>query len=161
MTKNTTCIRYININNETILEIGKFAILWNVFENTKCSYNCTCAKIIDMEKSIEHLDKEPFERFATELKSRAIKIGRNIETYVNKNVYPSNGARITQTDKTNYIPAVIDFIDSDGKKKLAGAFLAIYRIRNNMFHGLKGYSELDDQIDLFKAMNAILEEVIK
>jgi hypothetical protein len=29
-----------------------------------------------------------------------------------------------------------------------------------MFHGLKGYGELDDQIELFKAMNAVLKEVI-
>ena len=161
MIKNTTRIGYVNIENETIFEVGRFAILWNVFENTKCNNKCTCAKIVNMEKSIKNSDKEPFERFATELKNRANKIGRTVDKYVNNNVFPINGAIISATDRTNYMPAVIEFIDSSGENNLAGAFLAIYRIRNNMFHGLKGHSALDDQIDLFKAMNAVLEEVIK
>lgn len=159
--KNTTQIGYVNINDETIFEVGKFAILWNIFENMKCKYDCKCDKIIEMEKSLEYLGNKPFKQFATELATRAINKNSNINAYVNNYLYPANGARISEIDRTCYIPIVIEFIESDGKKNLSGALLAIYRIRNNMFHGLKGHSELDDQIDLFKAMNAVLEEVIK
>ena len=161
MGKNTIQIGYVNINNETIFEIGKFAILWNIFENIKCDNNCTCDKIINMEKSLEHLGKKSFKQFAIELRTRAVKLNSDVDTYVNSYLYPANGARISDIYRTKNIPVVIDFINSVGETNLIGAILAIYRIRNNMFHGLKGHSELDDQIDLFKAMNAVLGEVIK
>jgi hypothetical protein len=161
MTSNVTQLGYVNIKNETIFEVGKFAILWNIFERFNCNFNCTCNKIIEMEKSLESLDKKPFEEFVAILKTRACERRLNIDDYVNNNIYPANGARINQNDRTRYIPLVIDFINSNGEKSLTGALLAIYRIRNNMFHGLKGYNELEEQIGLFKAMNTVLEEVIK
>ena len=116
---------------------------------------------MQIKNSLEQSRKEPFEKLAIELNNRANKLGRNVDNYVKTRIYPENGARVSNTDRTTYMPIVAGFISSGGNNELVGALLAIFRIRNNMFHGLKGYSELDEQIDLFKAMNAVLEEVIK
>jgi hypothetical protein len=56
---------------------------------------------------------------------------------------------------------IIEFIVSEGRKSLAGGLLAIYRIRNNMFHGLKTWTDLDNQIDLFIALNNFLTYAIR
>lgn len=57
------------------------------------------------------------------------------------------------------IVGVLNFINSQGNKNLEGAFYAIFRIRNNMFHGLKGHAELDNQIELFESMCEVLEGI--
>jgi len=158
--EDTTQIRYINIKNETIHEIGKFAIQWNIFEYLKCNYNSNCERIINMENTFENLDKQPFILLAQIFKKRASNLVCSIENYVKNYIYPKENANINNNDIEKHMPYVIDFIESNGEINLAGALLAIYRIRNNMFHGLKGYGELDDQIELFKAMNAVLKEVI-
>lgn len=82
MTSSTTInIKNCEIKKSTVMEIGQFAILWNIFENE----------------------------------------------------YLAN---------------------------FAGCLLAILQIRNNMFHGFKEYSDLNNQIDLFKAANEVLRMVI-
>ncbi len=159
MIVNTTTINGVDIKKETVLEVGKFTILWNIFEKHRCKYNYKCKEINSIELS--HLYKLPFEKFASVLKDRALTKGLTIKTYVENKLYPKSNAIIRKDDKEIYMPIVIDFINSAGRTQLEGAILAIHRIRNNMFHGLKWYDELDEQINLFRAMNAVLEEVIK
>ena len=55
-----------------------------------------------------------------------------------------------------------DFINLDelvNSDWICGALLCIYRIRNNLLHGLKELSELNGQIGLFKSMNNVLENI--
>ena len=53
-----------------------------------------------------------------------------------------------------------EFLQNVGRKEnYFGAILLIWQIRNNMFHGSKYHPWLDNQIELFKAMNELLQEV--
>jgi len=159
MTVETICVGPEIFNTDTVLEVGKFTILWNIFENKKCSCYCSPSKIMKMEEVLVSLNNDPFEKLASELFKRADKLGYgNVVSYVKSSLYSSN-AIITNVDQKTHIPEIIKFIESGGENKL-GALFAIYRIRNNMFHGLKGYSELDNQISLFSSMNAVLEEIL-
>lgn len=160
MTDGTTMIGYVKIGNETVMEVGIFTILWNLFENAKCDYNCSADKISSMEECLESLAKEPFELLARVLKGRTGSLC-SIENYVATRIYPKNNAKITKVDRDSHIPMVVEFIKSNGQSSLVGGLLAIYRIRNNMFHGLKGHSELDEQIELFRSMSAVLKEIVK
>ena len=42
---------------------------------------------------------------------------------------------------------------------VCGCLLVIRRIRNNMMHGLKVIKELNDQIELFRSANEVLESI--
>ena len=42
---------------------------------------------------------------------------------------------------------------------VCGCLLIIHRIRNNMMHGLKVIKELNDQIELFRSANEVLESI--
>ena len=158
---DTTYIRYVNLKNDTILGVGKFTILWNVYEDEKCDCCCTYDKILKSINNIGNKSKTAFIQLAAELKTRA-KNDNSIDDYVSNKLYPTgdNRARISRAERTTYITQVFNFINSNGNDFFDGGLLAIWRIRNNMFHGLKGHSVLEEQIDLFKAMCDVLEAVI-
>ena len=50
------------------------------------------------------------------------------------------------------------FLKQDGNT-LYGCLLCVFRIRNNMMHGLKDVETLNTQVEIFKSVNDILESV--
>lgn len=50
-------------------------------------------------------------------------------------------------------------MDQTGDDLNCGCLLVIYRIRNNLMHGLKMVEELNNQLKLFKAVNGVLESI--
>lgn len=161
MTNHAISISNFCLNQETLIEVGKFTILWNIFEDDKCCNNCNDNVILGMKDFIKTLNKRFFKELAQELKNKAGSISMNVKEYVKIHMYAEwAGSKITADNRRVHIPIVVDFISSEGEKEPIGALLAIYRVRNNLLHGIKCCSALDNQIELFKAMNAILEEAI-
>lgn len=153
-------INRADINEKTILEIGRFTILWNIFEDIKCDCNCTYEKIKNAVNSVNNYT--PFRELRKEFENRAEMSRCCISDYVRTRLYPDDvRARIHGQATNDYMPRVIEFLNSDGESVYDGALLAVWRIRNNMFHGLKSHQELNAQVELFKAMSAVLDEVIK
>ena len=147
-------IKNYNLNDELILEIGKFSVLWNCFERFQCTNSCNpnsiraiCAKI-----SIEK-DKEVV--LATVLNKRRSFYNMIIHEYVQQGLSPI-GARQPQEDDKRLME---EFLKQSGDDLTCGCLLTIYRIRNNLMHGLKQIEDLDTQLDLFKAVNEVLESV--
>ena len=50
-------------------------------------------------------------------------------------------------------------MEQKGDNLNSGCLLAIYRIRNNLMHGLKMVEQLNDQFELFQAVNDVLESI--
>lgn len=150
-----TKINNQNFKEETVLEIGKFAVLWNIFENEKCQNDCDNSHLIELANGYEA--SKDWKNFAAELQERAKLNDTDSNNYVDNELFIGRGRR----EKLEIKNRVKEFINSNGSQNLAGGLVAIYRIRNNMFHGLKDRSSLDNQIDLFKAINTVLEKNIK
>lgn len=136
-----------NFNEEIVLEIGKFAILWNIFESQKCDNSCSNKKLEQISVSCS----ENWLKFSAELLKRA---NGDIDDYVNNGLSLGGGLREGEKNK------VKEFLKSEGKLNLVGGLIAIFRIRNNMFHGLKEWKDLNNQLNLFKTINLILKEII-
>lgn len=51
------------------------------------------------------------------------------------------------------------FLEQNNGDVCCGCLLVIYRIRNNLMHGLKCIEELNDQFYLFEAVNDVLESI--
>ena len=151
MTKTT--INGIEFNTDTIIEIGKFTILWNIFENNKCNCNCDTDKLIQLVSDIS--SNEYWQNLARILQKRKGLRGYNVDEYVDYGL--SLGRGLSPIEKED----VKNFMLSDGKECLAGGLLAIYRIRNNMFHGLKDWIELERQKELFAKLNEFLTYAIR
>lgn len=100
MCKDTTYLGYVNIKNKTIFTVGKFAILWNVFEEYNCRCNCNYTTIQNVVKNLYSTRKESFIRFSLQLRNRAELTGLSIEDYVKTKLFPSDSrARVSERKK--------------------------------------------------------------
>lgn len=142
------------LNNELVLEIGKFTILWAEFEKEYCRKNCSSNAIWEFANDFI-VNEDILKDLCKKIKGRIDNLGLNKFEYVNYSLIPEGAIKPSQAD----LKTIKDFINFSGKNLLAGAFLCIYRIRNNLLHGLKILSELNEQIELFKSMNKVLENI--
>ena len=142
-----------NINEETIYELGCFAVLWANFERDFCNNNCDEAKINNVATTII-INEESIANLHRVANNRTIKLAGSVNSYVNHNLLPSGARHPRPTAKEK----IRNFINNyEGNEE--GCLLYIYRIRNNLMHGLKDISDLNNQIELFKAINEVLENI--
>ena len=152
---------YEFINEEIVLEIGKFAVLWNMFER-ECKCNASYENIKKFALEIpDEYDKTIFDNYINQINIRAKDICKNenpLDFYVEHKLYPTddNRARISLTEKEQEMPKVKEFFKNNTRKNLVGAICSIKRIRNNMFHGLK------EQFfkEFFVTINKVLEYLL-
>ncbi len=139
-----------DLREETVLAIGKFAILWNIFEREKCGNYCTASKI----EKLTFNTSDKWQQLAEVLRRRRESFNFEEEEYIDKKLRTRglNEARIEKIKR---------FLQSNGQEDVIGGLFAIYRIRNNMFHGLKDYQMLDTQKELFNAVNNVLESILR
>lgn len=142
------------LKDETILEIGRFTILWNCFERDWCNNHCNPQTIKNKALSFK-VDKETQANLAKVLNQRSYLFGQLKMDYVKSSLHPERARSSSPED----MQAMCQFLEQHGNDKVYGCFLVIYRIRNNLMHGLKSLQELDGQIELFRAANDVLESL--
>ena len=145
-----------NLKNKTVLEIGKFAILWNCFEKEYCNNNCK-ATVIREKANLIQIDIGTQANFADVINKRRIILGQSITEYITNGLHGKNAHGSPETDMNT----MCKFLEQSGDydELVCGCLLVIRRIRNNMMHGLKAVSELDKQIELFRSANEVLESI--
>lgn len=147
-------IRSHHLNEETVLEIGRFSILWSIFENRFCHLKCTSAVLAEIAPTLT-IDPAARARFAEALRCRCGLQELVAADYVHSSLHPS-GARLSSEDEQTLMRR---FIEQRGSELTLGCLLIIRRLRNNLMHGLKLPEQLDDQLELFRAMNDVLEHL--
>lgn len=147
-------IKNYNLDDELILEIGKFSVLWNCFERFQCSNSCSPNKIKTICANIS-IEKDKEGVLATVLNKRRSFYNMIIPEYVQQGL-SSIGARQPQEEDKRLME---EFLEQSVDDLTCGCLLTIYRIRNNLMHGLKQIEDLNTQLDLFKAVNEVLESV--
>ena len=143
-----------SLRDELVIEIGKFAILWNCFERFQCNNNCNPKEIKRIAPSL-NVDNKKQARLAKVLNQRRAWFGQVISEYVETGLYPGN-ARQNQAEDRLLMEKFMEQSDDDLR---VGCLLVIYRIRNNLMHGLKCIEQLNDQLELFKGVNGVLESI--
>ena len=145
-------IRGNNLDDKLVVEIGRFSILWNCFERFKCDNACNPAKIKLIYQNIK-IDKNKEAQLARVLNERRSWFGQVISEYVETGLYPGNARQNKEEDRL----LMERFMEQKEEDLGCGCLLVIYRIRNNLMHGLKCIEKLNDQIKLFEAVNDVLE----
>ena len=143
-----------DFNEDIVKEIGKFTILWAEYERQYCRNNCNSTTIRDFAKNYI-VDDEILQDFSIKIQVRIENNCVSKEEYVGYILIPENANQPNKDD----IQEMYKFIGQQGDENTLGAFLCIYRVRNNLLHGLKVLSELSRQIELFKSMNKVLENI--
>lgn len=149
-------IKDCNLREETVLEIGKFSILWNCFEHDWCKNNCNPVKIKDIASTVP-VSQKAQARLAAVLNERRIWFNQFEIDYVRESLHPVNARASTEED----MQIMKLFLEQTGDDLTCGCLLVLYRIRNNLMHGMKLLEELDGQIELFRAVNNVLESLGK
>ena len=147
-------IKGFDLQEETILEVGKFAILWNWFERTYCGNNCNPAKIKNIAKYIS-IAPDAQACFVGVLNKRRHWFGQREIAYVQESLHPGNARVSNESDMC----VMRQYLEQTGDESTRGCLLILQRIRNNLMHGMKIPEELDGQIELFRAANAVLENI--
>lgn len=147
-------IKGYNLQEATILEVGKFSILWNWFERSWCDNNCNPTKIKNIAKTIP-VDMEKQAHLAEVLNKHRHWFGQLEMDYVRDSLHPGNARASSEDD----MRIMRQFMEQTGDELNHGCLLVLYRIRNNLMHGMKLLEELDGQIELFRAATAVLESV--
>ena len=152
-------IKGYEIKDETVLEIGKFAILWNSFENSWCKNDCKAGELKEVAKNI-FMDSYYQVEFAQELRRRCESFGQSKEDYVKNSLHPRNARKSLPENEKLMLRFIKQEVEDEGDRDLVcGCLLVIQRIRNNLMHGLKEINMLDGQIKLFRTANAVLESI--
>ena len=155
MTKESCVrIRGHHLNEETVFEIGRFSILWSIFENQFCHLKCTSSVLAEIAPTLT-IDPAARARFAEALRCRCDLYKLLSADYVRFSLHPS-GSRLSSEDEQMLMQR---FIEHRGGESTLGCLLIIRRLRNNLMHGLKLPEQLDDQLELFRAMNDVLEHL--
>ena len=147
-------IKDFELDDRLVVEVGKFAILWNCFERFRCNNSCNPVKIKSIAPSIQIASDKQTE-LARVLNERRGWFGQIISDYVATGLHPSNAHESTEEDKA----LMREFMEQAGTNLNCGCLLVIYRIRNNLMHGMKRAEELNGQFELFQAVNGVLESI--
>ena len=144
----------MEFNDDVVSEIGRFAILWNFFENNYFDNTCGDKKIVQKSKKLV-ADAEKLASFRQVLHDRQDLYAQNVDQYIAGGLFPEN-ARHTNPDFDRYM---ISFMNQGNSSDLTGCLLIICRIRNNLMHGLKDIRDLEGQLELFRAAGDVLESI--
>ena len=147
-------IKEFELKEETVVEIGKFAILWNTFEHDWFRDHFAYSALKSKEPQIM-IDGEKQKELACVINKRRAWFGQSEMDYITDSLHPGNAIR----SSAEQMSKMYDFLTQQGDNHVCGCILVIHRLRNNLMHGLKSASQLDDQIDLFKAANSVLETI--
>lgn len=145
-------IKGFELSDELIVEIGKFAILWNLFEKSYFGYKCTPKKIMEICDCVS-VSFEKQESLAKALNDRRMWFEQLYHDFILNGLYSDD--RSPTEDEINHIETFLKQEDNT----TCGCLLCISRIRNNLMHGLKDAEMLNKQLEIFKAANGILESL--
>lgn len=145
-------IRGNYLDDKLVVEIGRFSILWNCFERFNCDNACNPAKIKNIYQNIK-IDKNKEVELAKVLNERRSWFGQIISEYVETGMYPNNARQNKEEDRL----LMEKYMEQKEEDLRCGCLLVIYRIRNNLMHGLKCIEQLNNQLKLFEAINGVLE----
>ena len=149
-------IKGVQIDSEIIAELARFTILMGLLEKEKCDYG----RKIDLNEIAEEIERKkiPTRELAKAIRGRVDLYGNGVVVYVKHILEDPEKIKYEMTEAKR--EKVEKFIDSEGQESIVGGLIAIYRIRNNLFHGIKELGSLNRQMELFETINEVLEEIV-
>ena len=140
-----------NFIESDLNHIKDFSLLWNIFEDIVCDNDCniTLLKIRLESKTFNLSDFQTnFEYF----QNRYITDNNTNERFEHLNI---NNARIEQTVKD----VLLGSNDNVSEIVLALSII-VYRYRNNLFHGRKDITTINEQNENFLNANQVLISIL-
>jgi hypothetical protein len=129
-----------NLTSETFRVVSGFTLLWNLFENAVCDNEAKVDSFDEIAIAIAEHNQLPDEvregiRFWTD----RYRDGAGFN-------FLFKGLNFRPRDRRDHVEAVLSGIRVDAHSQLLAVMIIVYRLRNNLFHGLKDIATLNDQV---------------
>lgn len=131
--------------------IMHFALLWSLFEAAVLDTHACARSIIEVSKRWTNEERLKAESFADPLA-----YFRNRHFQNNEFTEHFAGLNLRENDNRQLVEAVLKGEDGDVGDTVAALLIIVYRLRNNLFHGVKWDYELRGQLGNFTNANALL-----
>lgn len=138
------------INADEIQQVLSFCLIWNLFESKVCGCSANPTKIMDAVASLPS-EKKQVTHFQISLdffRSRYFPNGHEDPRFTDLNFRSADNECLARS--------VLNGSSSDPTAVIQCLLLVVWRLRNNLFHGMKDLSHLTDQNENFEHANKIL-----
>lgn len=151
----TNCRGGHDLKPESVDVVSSFTLMWNIFEGAVCD---------------NHAKIPVFERRANKIAQRGL-LPPDIEDgvrfwrqrYVTGAEFNNRFERLEfrSGDCREHVEAVLRSEKKDPESQLLAVMIIIYRLRNNLFHGLKEIDTLNDQVPNLTMACRVLAAIVK
>lgn len=140
-----------NYTEEQLTNVKDFSLLWNIFENLVCENNC----------NVNRLDER-----LTPVAFEIAEFQETFDYFIDR--YTSKGTTNERFDRLNFrngdrkevVANVLLGNDNEVSNIVLALSIIVYRYRNNLFHGLKNFMQIDQQEENFKNANRVLKSIL-
>lgn len=144
-----------SLKPETFKAVAGFALLWNLFEGLICKGRANANTLPRITQNLARSSK------LEKLVDKSISYYRSRYVADQEMNAIFNGLKFRANDRREHVESVLKGqVDDFGDKVLALLIIA-YRIRNNIFHGLKSASIWDDQAKNISQASRVLSLIIE
>lgn len=137
-----------NLSAQEKLAIMHFSFLWSFFEAKALNANASSRSICQLAggwAAHNRLDPVKFSKSLAYFKNRYFNGGEPTPHF--------QGLKLRPFDYPDRVEAVLSGGNTDDADCVAALLIVVYRLRNNLFHGMKWDYGIRDQLDNFKHAN--------
>ena len=137
---DTNCFGGHTLRPKTFDMVSDFTLMWNIFEGVVCH---------------NHADIRAFEMLAEKIAQRVslpAEIEDGVRFWMSRYIAGAEFNHLFKdlyfrpNDRREHVEAVLRREKNDPCSQLLAVMIIIYRLRNNLFHGLKEIRTLNDQV---------------
>lgn len=144
----------VHLDPECLQALQNFTLMWNLFESLLCE---NFAKISAFEEIVtRHEFKEPSASLVNSFsyfRSRYVSNGDFTAIF--------EGLRFRRNDRQEVVEKALKSESPSLSEIVLATMLIVYRLRNNLFHGLKSVSSLNNQTDNLNVAAQSLAAIIE
>ena len=147
---------FCDLSDDERAAIMHFSLLWSFFEAEALCTNASANAIVTLVHkwaSDGRLDIASFAPNFTYFCNRYFQQGTTTEYF--------NGLKLRDNDKPELVKAVLKGENTAPEDCVAVLFIIVFRLRNNLFHGVKWAYSISGQLDNFKHANAVLMSALE
>lgn len=144
------------IDREQVDSILWFAFIWNLFEGEMCGQHACIAEfeqIVDRLNGDGKLRLGDFEPQLRHFRDRYITAGDTNDLF--------GGLDFRQNDRRDLVSDVLKGAETDLPKVVLALLIIVFRLRNNLFHGLKSLYTIGGQVENFRNANQLLMRLLE
>lgn len=131
------------LSNEAITAVASFTMMWNLFEGVACESRANITTFGNLADQVAQFDT-PADMMASLDECLAFWTCR----YRTPEGFSDRFLRLNfrPNDRQKHVEGVLLGHQTDARSKILALLVIVYRLRNNLFHGLKSIEMLNDQV---------------